>query len=153
MHSNSSPSAPLPPALDFLSSHGESAENIGFCSKEMASKMSHCSHQRAIELTPLLIDWPSVYGLSCTATIISHYKRRGDYRAHIACTNSFGETSTTCFTFKKGYRRRHEEEAACANLAVKALYEMLGFHDVNPSEVRRRDTRQEKYAMTSCILT
>jgi hypothetical protein len=102
----------------------------------MAAKMAQCSHSRAIELSPLLIDWPSVYGLSCTATIVSHYKRRGDYRAHIGCTNSFGETSTTCFTFQKGYRRRHEEEAACANLAVKALYEMTGHHDVDPSEVR-----------------
>jgi len=86
-----------------------------------------------MELTPLLTDWPSLYGVSCTATIVSHYKRRGDYRTHVAATNSFNETSTTCFKFKKGYRRRHEEEAACADLAVKALYEMTGHHDIDSS--------------------
>eukprot|EP00520_Triparma_pacifica_P010151 CAMPEP_0118633116 /NCGR_PEP_ID=MMETSP0785-20121206/817_1 /TAXON_ID=91992 /ORGANISM="Bolidomonas pacifica, Strain CCMP 1866" /LENGTH=435 /DNA_ID=CAMNT_0006523953 /DNA_START=283 /DNA_END=1587 /DNA_ORIENTATION=+ len=96
--------------------------------------MAQCSHSRALQLSPLLVDWPNVYGVSCTATIVSHYKRRGDYRAHIAVSNSFNETSTLCFTFKKGFRRRHEEEAACANLALYGLFEMIGHHDVSPSE-------------------
>ena len=48
----------------------------------MALLLAEAARDRALELTPQLIHWPDCVGVACTATIVSHYTRRGDYRAH-----------------------------------------------------------------------
>ncbi|GMI15605.1 hypothetical protein TrVE_jg31 [Triparma verrucosa] len=111
--------------LKFLESNGESSEGIGFCSKEMAARLAVCSHRRSLELTPLIVQWPDLYGVSATATIISHYKRRGDYRVHVGVAGSAGDVKTLCFTFGKGYRNRDGEDSGVAFMALRALYEAI----------------------------
>lgn len=106
-----------------------SASDIGFCSKDMAARLARTQLQRSFELIPTLLHWPDLYGLSATATIVSHYKRRGDYRVHVGVVNAEDEASTLCFTFGKGFRERREEDAQVANLALAALVSCSGGGD------------------------
>ena len=112
--------------LSFLEQNGQNAAGIGFCSKEMAARLATASHSRAISLSPLVSTWPDLYGVSATATIVSHYKRRGDYRVHVGTSDSHGDTRTLCFTFQKGYRSREQEDAGVGFLALRALCEAAG---------------------------
>ncbi|GMH82730.1 hypothetical protein TL16_g09359 [Triparma laevis f. inornata] len=111
--------------LNFLAANGETSVGIGFCSKEMAVRLAVCSHRRSLELTPLIVQWPDLYGVSATATIISHYKRRGDYRVHVGVADSAGDIQTLCFTFGKGYRNRDGEDSGVAFMALRGLYETI----------------------------
>ena len=54
--------------------------------------------------------WPDVHGVSCTATIVSHYTRRGDYRVHAAAVKGTGASSSYTHTFVKGHRCRAGED-------------------------------------------
>eukprot|EP00518_Triparma_eleuthera_P000273 CAMPEP_0182460176 /NCGR_PEP_ID=MMETSP1319-20130603/5118_1 /TAXON_ID=172717 /ORGANISM="Bolidomonas pacifica, Strain RCC208" /LENGTH=202 /DNA_ID=CAMNT_0024659233 /DNA_START=39 /DNA_END=643 /DNA_ORIENTATION=- len=92
----------------------------------MAARLAKASHSRALSLSPLVSTWPDLYGVSATATIVSHYKRRGDYRVHVATCDSEGDVNTLCFTFVKGYRSRENEDAAVGFLALRGLYEAAG---------------------------
>ena len=109
--------------LSFISRHRRLAqlEGIGFCSADMAALLAESARDRALQLTPLLSQWPDAVGVSCTATIISHYTRRGDYRAHAAACAADGTTSTLSHHIVKGARDRAGEDAACALLAMRAL--------------------------------
>ena len=60
---------------------------------------------------------PDLYGVSATATIMSNYKRRGDYRVHVGVADSVGDVHTLCFTFGKGYRNRDGEDSGVAFMA------------------------------------
>ena len=100
----------------------------------MAARLAQTQLQTAYTLTSTLLHWPNLHGVSATCTIISHYKRRGDYRVHIGVTsalNAATPTQTLCFTFGKGYRERHEEDAAVSNLALEALCEAAGVGTVD----------------------
>ena len=68
----------------FLGEHGRTAEGVGFCSTEMSALLAAAARDRAIMLTPRVASWPDAIGVASTATIISHYTRRGDYRVHAA---------------------------------------------------------------------
>ena len=57
-------------------------DQIGFCSEEMAVALAEAARDRCMALTPRLLQWPDCAGVACTATIVSHYTRRGPYRAH-----------------------------------------------------------------------
>jgi hypothetical protein len=121
--------------LDILSTHGMAADDIGFCSKDMAARLAKAQLQRSFQLTRQILHWPDLYGLSATATIVSHYKRRGDYRVHVGVAGgSLGNAHTMCFTFAKGYRERHEEDSAVAHLALAALHEATGHGPMDHSE-------------------
>jgi hypothetical protein len=48
----------------------------------------------ALFLLPRLDLWPDAVGVASTATIVSHYKRRGDYRVHAAAVDATGAGAT-----------------------------------------------------------
>ena len=127
--------------LSFLDSASLDSRNIGFCSKEMAARLAVASHRRAIALSPIVSTWPDLYGISATATIVSHYKRRGDYRVHVGTCDSSGKVRTLCFTFQKGYRSRESEDAGIGFLALRALFEAAqkSTGEVLPPEARSPD--------------
>ena len=107
--------------LEFLAGSGRGADGIGFCSAEMAQLLAESARDRALSLTPQLVHWPDCVGVACTATIVSHYKRRGDYRAHASAVDAGGAGSTYSHKLLKGARDRPGEDAACALLALRAL--------------------------------
>ena len=95
----------------------------------MAARLSQSQLQRSYVLSPAVVHWPDLHGVSSTSVLVSHYKRRGDYRVHAAVSSSStfpSTTSTVCFTFNKGCRDRHEEDAAAAALTVAALHRGAG---------------------------
>lgn len=111
----------------FLREHGRSGEDIGFCSEDMAAELAAAARDRALMLTPRLENWPDCIGVALTATIVSHYTRRGDYRAHAASCHG-AERTCEVFTHKmvKGHRERPGEDEACALLALRALTSAAG---------------------------
>lgn len=83
-----------------------------------------------MQLTQKVDLWPDAVGVAATATIISHYQRRGDYRVHAAAIGSatanggggvVTRPSAYTHTFTKGDRERAGEDVACSLLAVRAL--------------------------------
>ena len=111
----------------FLAEHGRSTDSLGFCSAEMAANMAAAARDRAIMLTPKLKSWPDCIGVACTATIVSHFTRRGDYRVHSAtCTGEDGSCQVYSHALVKGARDRPGEDAACALLTLRALAEAVG---------------------------
>jgi hypothetical protein len=107
--------------LSFLGRSGRRADGIGFSSARMAQLLAEAARDRALELTPQLAQWPDCVGVACTATLISHYTRRGDYRAHAAAADAAGGGSAYTHTLLKGARDRPEEDAVAAGLALRAL--------------------------------
>eukprot|EP00756_Hemistasia_phaeocysticola_P054967 Hpha_TRINITY_DN30884_c0_g1::TRINITY_DN30884_c0_g1_i1::g.155608::m.155608 len=115
--------------LSFLASQGrqELAAEVGFCSAEMGVLLAAAAKDRALSLTPELARWPDCVGVACTATIVSYYTRRGDYRAHAAGVPAAGDGAVSLsHLLVKGAREREGEDAACANLAIRALAEAAG---------------------------
>jgi hypothetical protein len=114
--------------LEFLSKHErvEKSQGIGFCSPEMAILLASAARDRALALTPFLDQWPDCVGVASTATIVSHYQRRGGYRCHAACVDSSGEGKHYTHNMVKGEREREGEDAACALLTLRALMEGVG---------------------------
>jgi hypothetical protein len=107
--------------VDFLRVQGRSADGVGFCSEDMASLLASSARDRAMHLLPLLHLWPDVVGVASTATIISHFKRRGDYRVHAAAVDATGAGTTYTHVMVKGARERCGEDEACALLSLRAL--------------------------------
>jgi len=107
--------------LSFLERSGRAADSVGFSSAEMALLLAEAARDRALELTPQLSKWPDCVGVACSATIISHYTRRGDYRAHAAAVDACGASATYHHQLLKGARERPEEDAAVGLLALRAL--------------------------------
>ena len=130
----------------FLAEHGRNGDGVGFCSPQMAAELAAAARDRALMLTPQLELWPNCIGVACTATIVSHYSRRGTYRAHAATSSG---PSTACQVFShnlvKGARERSGEDAACALLALRALAEAAGLEDaaatLAPCGIRLEDTQ------------
>ena len=48
-----------------------------------------------LALTPELARWPDCVGVACTATIVSHYTRRGAYRIHAAGVSAAEEAAVS----------------------------------------------------------
>ena len=117
--------------LSFLEAHGRRrhVDSIGFCSAEMAALLAEAARDRALELTPLLCQWPDALGVASTATVVSHYTRRGPYRVHAAGCGATGATSTYTHSLIKGARDRAGEDGACALLTARAMADAAGLED------------------------
>ena len=102
---------------------------MGFCSADMAALLAESARDRALQLTPRLVQWPDCIGVSLTATIISHYQRKGPYRIHAGACHEAGGTSTYSHVLVKGARDRAGEDGACALLALRALATAAGAAD------------------------
>ena len=107
--------------IAFLAEHGRTIDGVGFCSPGMAARMAEAARDRAIALTPAIQQWPDAVGVASTATIVSHYQRRGDYRVHAATA-----VTTYSHTLVKGARERQGEDEACALLTLRALADASG---------------------------
>ena len=81
-------------------------------------RLARAARDRALQLTPQLAHWPDCVGVACTATVVSHYTRRGQYRAHAATADGLGAAWVYSHTLIKGARDRPAEDAACANLGA-----------------------------------
>ena len=122
----------------FLAEHNRTIDGVGFCSAPMAGRMAEAARDRGLMLTQKLDQWPDVIGVASTATIVSHYKRRGDYRVHAAsCTGPDAAVTAYSHNLVKGARERPAEDAACALLTLRALTEAAGIEEIQDARWHR----------------
>lgn len=95
-------------------------------SLDTAAAMARAAYQRALQLRPA----PTipVLGLSCTATLVTDRRKKGDHRAHIGlCTEDHLRGFSLLLT--KGARDRAGEERTVSNLLLKVLAEACSVSD------------------------
>ena len=93
----------------------------------MSNALAIASRDRALQLLNNLSHWENVVGIGSTSTIVSHYKRRGDYRVHSSCTTpGTNEVHSFSLTMAKGARERWEEDEMCGLLTLRALAKGVG---------------------------
>ena len=145
--------------LSFLGRHARRnralGEEVGFCSAEMAQLLAEAARDRALELTPRLVQWPHCVGVGSTATIVSHYTRRGGYRVHAGGCDSSGDAVTFSHEMMKGVRDRAGEDTACALLATRALADAAGLADaaaaLSAYGIRREAARDAEGEPTNAV--
>lgn len=94
------------------------------CSMETALAMGSAAFQRAVRLQADG-ERGELFGIGCTAALVSNRPKRGEHRVHVAVQTSV-RTSLFSLTLKKGERNREEEEAVAAELILGALGELIG---------------------------
>jgi hypothetical protein len=114
--------------IDFL--HGQPEH---FCSAPGARSMAMAAFERARYLQSVerrradasgTTEDSPVFGIACTASLVSDRPKRGAHRIHVAC-QSATTTTTQSVELIKGQRTRAEEEAVAADLVLKAIAEAL----------------------------
>lgn len=93
------------------------------CSTTTALAMGSAAFQRAGRLQPET-QGANLFGIGCTASLVSDRPKRGDHRIHVALQTS-ERTSLFLLTLTKGTRTRPEEEAVSADLILTALGELI----------------------------
>lgn len=101
-----------------------------YCSTEMAIAMANASYRKTIELllaesndiTVLVKD--NIFGVSCTAALISKTLKKGDHRAHVAVINS-NDTRVYYMELEKGLRSRLQEDLQSSYLVMKGISDSL----------------------------
>ena len=113
--------------LEFLERHGRPPPpSTGFCSPDMSTLLAASACDRALQLTPYVDEWPFCVGVASTATIVSHYPRRGPYRCHAAAVQADGQGRVFTHQMVKGARERAGEDQACALLTLRAFLDVCG---------------------------
>lgn len=102
--------------VDFL---GQRPDN--YCSVAVSQAMA----RRALERARWLAPGEQVFGLGCTASLVSDRPKRGDHRVHVS-TAGRERLRTWSLVLTKGGRARHDEEAVAAVLVLHAMAQTLG---------------------------
>ena len=123
----------------------------GFCSGEMARGLSEGSRMRAMEICRELKDLPRVVGVGTTATIVSHYKRRGGYRIHTAVSLPTGYTSVSSHALVKGARERDQEDELCAIVTWRKIAKVLKLKDTGIDGFKILDTETSSLNLTNAV--
>jgi len=106
------PSAPTPP--------------ISYASAEAAALMSNAARNKALQ--SLLADSGDlgamvdsrIFGVACTAALVSTTPKKGPHRCHVAVTGS-RQTRIYSLTLEKGLRSREGEDEVCSRLILDAI--------------------------------
>ncbi len=115
--------------IDFL--HGQpehfcsasAARSMAMAAFERARHLQSAEQRRAVASGTAAMDAP-VFGIACTASLVSDRPKRGAHRIHVAC-QSATTTTTQSVELVKGRRIRAEEEAVAADLVLKTIAETL----------------------------
>ena len=99
-----------------------------FCSVATSQAMAWRALDRALWLAP----GKQVFGLGCTASLVSDRPKRGDHRVHVSTA---GEELLRSWSLilNKGARDRHGEEELARDLVLHAMSQTLGLQA--PAEV------------------
>ena len=99
------------------------------CNEETSIKMAKQAYNNAIR--NLLhenhnfhdLQHTNIFGIACTAALVSKTIKKGYHRCHIATYNSLGNITTYTYYLEKGYRTRNEEDKLCSNLILHSIFE------------------------------
>lgn len=70
-----------------------------------------------------------IFGISCTAALVSAFPKKGDHRAHVGIYSNSpegGHGTTYSITLAKGLRDRPEEDALCSRLILDVITKHVG---------------------------
>jgi len=115
----------------FIQKYTPPKENISFCSTATSVMMADAAWTRAAEL--YLADTRNfhelatvnLFGVSCTAALVSDRPKKGPHRVHIA-SSSQARSHAYTVSFEKGARTRVQEDIACSRLILDAVAEFSG---------------------------
>lgn len=116
-------------------------EESTHCTAETALKLAKAAYLKTCNLLlhgegsdiPATIDAvrgkSSIFGISCTAALVSAVPKKGKHRAHVGifCNSPEGGRGTTySITLTKGLRDRPEEDALCSRLILDVITRHVG---------------------------
>lgn len=110
---------------------GDDDGDGSYCSTPTSVRMSDAAWVRAAELlladTRNFGDFTNVnlFGVSCTAALVTDRPKKGPHRVHVAASSQSGSFSYTV-ELQKGARNREEEDAASSRLIIDAIAECSG---------------------------
>jgi hypothetical protein len=106
---------------------------------------SHCSvstsqamARRALERAQWLAPEGQVYGLGCTASLVSDRPKRGEHRVHVSSAGR-EQIRTWSLILEKGARDRAGEEEMAAALVLHAMAQTLGLSSLPPVPLLRAE--------------
>jgi len=108
------------------------------CDPETARAMAMAAYRRARTLDPD----QAIFGVGCTASLITDRPKRGEHRVHVAVQTATA-THLTSLVFDAGARTRAEEEAVCVALVLNAVAEGKGLDSIRIPEIRDSETLVE----------
>ena len=123
----------------------------GYCSAESAVALARAARDRAMALTQKIDRWPDCAGVSATATIVSHYPRRGGYRVHAASADADDAAKSYYHEMVKGARERPAEDEAVAHLALRACADVAGVPEAISSALRTHGILLEPITATNAV--
>lgn len=102
-----------------------------FCTVETARAMAVQSFRHAFRLTEGASS-AQLFGLGCTANLVSTSPKKGDHRIHAALQTQ-SVTASSSLILQKGKRTREEEEALAVELSLSLLGKCLKLGECQPS--------------------
>ena len=123
----------------------------GYCSADSAIALARAARDRAMALTQKIDRWPDCAGVSATATIVSHYPRRGGYRVHAASADADDAAKSYYHEMVKGARERPAEDEAVAHLALRACADVAGVPEAISSALRTHGILLEPVTATNAV--
>ncbi len=108
------------------------------CSPKTARIMAAAALQRARDLAAADTDSAKLFGLACTASLVSREAKRGEHRIH-AAIQTRGRTLTRDLILTKGARSRAAEEHVAAMISLGLLAECSG-HALPGPELQGTET-------------
>lgn len=122
-----------------------------FCSFSMSTLMAIASYRDAVRLSittkvesSTLLHHNNVFGVSCTAALVSDQPKRGEHRCYVSIANS-SLIITYSLLLEKGKRTRVEEDTLCTKLVLHAIGKHIGLQELPLSEVEGGDQLQVEH--------
>jgi hypothetical protein len=127
-------------ATQFLSQYNghDFVEPSKSVSEEMSLALAKASCAKSVELVlrgekagakPVLETLPNIstiFGVGCTAALMSTTPKKGAHRCHVAVYSANGSSSTYSVELNKGQRDRWGEDYVCARLVLDAVTLQMG---------------------------
>lgn len=97
------------------------------CTRESAVLIAKAAFKKTVG--QLLVEEPrfdilsecNIFGISCTASLVSSRPKKGLHRCHVASFSNSNQLRTYDVCFQKGLRTRREEDDACSRLVLDAI--------------------------------
>ena len=113
--------------------------------------LARAARDRAIALTKRIERWPDCAGVGATATIISHYPRRGGYRAHAAAADAFDAAHSYEHVMVKGARERQGRTRRSLDSPLRACAELAGVPEEVATTLRTHGIVLEPVESTNAV--
>lgn len=112
---------------NFLQLSTIDSTSLGGCNEETAVAMARQAYKRALNLfledtqDLRLLSNTNVFGVSCTAALVSTGIKKGKHRTFVSLYNADGVKAMYYYDLEKGLRTRVQEDALCSQIILHAV--------------------------------